>query len=140
MDTSKMVFVFGSNEGGIHGAGAASYAYKKKGARWGFSYGHMGDSFAIPTKSIINTPRGSQIVGQTLSLEVIQGYVDGFISYAKGHPELNFQVTCIGCGLAGLDHDDVAFMFDDARLLKNVYFDRKWEFRMGPSANYWGEG
>ena len=47
---AKECFVFGSNEAGVHGAGAARVAYEKHGARWGKGFGHYGDSFAIPTK------------------------------------------------------------------------------------------
>ena len=32
---TKEIMVFGSNEAGIHGAGAAKFAYEKKGARYG---------------------------------------------------------------------------------------------------------
>ncbi|WP_290877801.1 hypothetical protein [Aquabacterium sp.] len=130
-DTSKMVFVFGSNESGFHGGGAAAYAYKHKGARWGFSYGHMGQSFAIPTKS--------QHIAGTLPLRLIKKYVDGFLAYAAGHPEIQFQVTCIGCGLAGLQHEDVAPMFDGAP--DNCWFDGKWALHTGIREDrIWGAG
>lgn len=112
----KKVFVFGSNEAGIHGAGAAKHAYEKCGARWGFSYGHCGDSFAIPTKD-------NDI--QTLELQRIRGYVHGFCAFAAGHPKLTFQVTRIGCGLAGLEDRDIAPMFFGTT--KNVLFDEAWK-------------
>lgn len=123
----KMVFVFGSNESGIHGAGAAKYAYEKKGARWGKCYGHLGDSFAIPTKD--------EFI-ETMPLERIQQYVEGFLAYAKGHRKVNFQVTCIGCGLAGLKHKDIAPMFKDAP--SNCYFDELWRPYLGDDHEYWG--
>ena len=47
--TNSMIFVFGSNDAGIHGAGAAKYALDHKGARYGKSYGHHGQSFALPS-------------------------------------------------------------------------------------------
>ena len=123
-----MIFVFGSNESGIHGGGAAAFAYKKKGARWGFSYGHMGESFAIPTKS--------QNIAGTLSHMQILGYVQGFLAYAQGHPELTFQVTCIGCGLAGLKHENIAPMFANAP--DNCLFDQAWKPWLGTKKSYWG--
>ncbi len=142
IDTSKMCFTFGSNEGGIHGAGAARYAYVKRGAQWGTSYGHTGETFAIPTKSCTITGEPGQPnryrVGNTLSLEKIQMYVQGFLAYAAGHPELQFQVTCIGCGLAGLKHEDIAPMFKSAT--SNCWFDNKWLPWLGPTRSYWGEG
>lgn len=120
------IFVFGSNEAGIHGAGAAQAAYKKHGARWAKGYGHYGDSWAIPTKD-------SQL--RTLPLATIQAYVTGFLAYAAGHPELTFQVTRIGCGLAGLRDQDIAPMFDGAT--KNCEFDMVWATYQ-PLHNSWG--
>lgn len=142
----NMIFVFGSNEGGIHGGGAAAYAYKNRGARWGFSYGHMGDTFAIPTKGFI-VSGDRRLVGDTLSLPQIDAYVQGFLAYAHGHPELQFQVTCIGCGLAGLNHEDVAPMFSlrlgrDPRFIpENLWFDEKWRpYLQHLTDKFWGEG
>lgn len=124
---TKKIMVFGSNESGIHGAGAAKFAYEKKGARFGKCYGHHGDSFAIPTKN--------EFI-ETMPLERIQQYVEGFLAYAAGHRKLEFQVTCIGCGLAGLTHEQIAPMFKDAP--KNCYFDELWRPYLGDSHNYWG--
>ena len=134
MELNKMIFVFGSNEGGIHGGGAARFAYKERGARWGLSYGHFGQSFAIPTKGfkMIRNHEGrnseSMVVGDTLSLSTIKDYVQGFLAYVRGHPELDFQMTCIGCGLAGLRHEDIAPMFVhcDKASYPNLYFDNVW--------------
>ncbi len=121
------VFVFGSNDAGIHGAGAAKFAYQNKGARYGKSYGHYGDSFAIPTKDVDI---------ETLPLERIQMYVTGFLAYAKGHKHIEFQVTCIGCGLAGFKHEQIAPMFKNAP--KNCMFDELWRPYLGESHRYWG--
>lgn len=123
----KQIFVFGSNDAGIHGAGAAKIAYQKHGARWGKSYGHHGDSFAIPTKD-------ENI--ETLDLDRIKGYVDGFLSYAAGHRKLTFKVTRIGCGLAKLDYNDMASLFKDAP--DNCLFDEQWRQYLGNTKNYWG--
>lgn len=126
-DTSKMIFVFGSNEAGIHGAGAARFALEKKGAVWGQGYGLHGQSFAIPTKdrSI-----------QTLPLKAIRQYVDAFIRFSQAHPEMKFQVTAIGCGLAGYEHKDIAPLFWAA--MSNCYFDSAWEGLLVAEGRYWG--
>lgn len=50
MDTSNMIFVFGSNLSGIHGAGAAHFAMQKMGAIYGQGQGLQGQSYALPTK------------------------------------------------------------------------------------------
>ena len=122
MDTSNMIFVFGSNEAGVHGAGAARFALEKRGAILGQAFGMQGNSFAIPTKD--------KTIRHTLPLDEIKGYVDRFIYFARTqtdrrHAPLIYQVTCIGCGLAGLNHEDIAPMF--RRATKNVLFDDLWK-------------
>ena len=126
----RTVFVFGSNDAGMHGAGAAKTAYEKHGARWGFSYGHMGDTFAIPTKD-------ADI--RSLPMERVQAYVAGFIAYAKGHPKVKFKITRIGCGLAGFNDTAIAPLFADAPA--NCTFDEAWKpifESMEIHHNYWG--
>lgn len=99
------IFVFGSNLAGRHGAGAALHAHKYHGAVYGQGIGLQGSSYGIPTKDL-------RI--KTLPLKVIQAYVDQFIHFARLHPELEFQVTRIGCGLAGYKDTDIAPMFSTA--------------------------
>ena len=124
---SNRILVFGSNEAGRHGKGAALVAYKKHGARYGLSYGHCGQSFAIPTKDQELYP---------IELRRINQYVEGFLAYAAGHPELTFQITCIGCGLAGYEDHQVAPMF--LKATGNCLIDDKWHEFLGDSHNYWG--
>lgn len=123
---SNRCFVFGSNVAGVHGAGAALTAYRKYGAIWGIGYGRMGDSFAIPTKN-------THIV--SLDLGTIQWYVSQFIEYASTHPADTYQVTCIGCGLAGNKHKEIAPMFKNAPM--NCEFDEAWAFYL-PHHKLWG--
>lgn len=125
---AKIVFVFGSNEAGVHGAGAAKTAYEKHGARWGKSYGHHGDSFAIPTKN--------EEIETIPDMDRIAGYIKGFLAYAAGHRKLTFKVTRIGCGLAGLKDEDIAYLFAGAG--KNVSFDSAWMPYLGDEYAYWG--
>lgn len=99
------IFVFGSNLAGIHGAGAARFAVINHGARYRQGIGLQGTSYGIPTKDHrINT----------LPLCEINPHVQNFIAFAKEHPELTFQVTRIGCGLAGYTDTDIAPMFKGA--------------------------
>ncbi len=129
MDTSNMVFVFGSNEAGRHGAGAAKTAMHHHGARAGQGFGLAIDqkaSFAIPTKDW-------RI--ETLPVDVIKQYVDRFIVFARWHPGAQFQITALGCGLAGLRADIIAPMFKYAP--KNCLFDEAWKpFLSGKE--FWG--
>ncbi|SRR5258706_1570286 len=99
------IFVFGSNLAGIHGRGAALTARKSHGAVYGQGEGLQGNSYAIPTKD-------HRL--KTLSLCEIEGSVADFVEYAILHPELTFNVTRIGCGLAGYTDADIAPMFKGA--------------------------
>ena len=86
------IFVFGSNLAGRHGKGAALYARQARGAIYGCGIGPQGQAYAIPTKDhALNT----------LPLDAITRYASGFLTYARAHPELAFELTPIGCGLAG---------------------------------------
>ena len=98
------IFVFGSNEAGRHGRGAA-FTAKKWGARYGIGVGLSGQTYAIPTKD-----RNIK----TLPLRKIKEYVETFLEFAKSKPELTFLVTNIGCGLAGYKESDIAPMFKNS--------------------------
>lgn len=99
------IFVFGSNEAGRHGKGAALTALKQYGAKYGQGLGRQGLSYAIPTKN-------SNLA--VLSLTTIKQYVDKFLQYARENPELTFNVTRIGCGLAGYKDEQIGPLFNDA--------------------------
>ena len=99
------VFVFGSNLAGRHGKGAALEARLKHGAIYGRGLGLQGNSYAIPTKDMYI---------RTLPLDMIHRFVDGFIQFAHEHPTWTFNVTRIGCGLAGYQDHQIAPMFKGA--------------------------
>lgn len=96
------VFVFGSNLAGRHGKGAALFARQHRGAIYGKGEGPQGNSYAIPTKD-------ENL--RTLPLDAIEFYVDVFIGYAQVRTDLTFQLTPIGCGLAGYKPVQIAPMF-----------------------------
>ena len=126
-DTSKMCFVFGSNLAGIHGAGAARFAEAVHGAVRGQGLGHHGNSYALPTKD-------RRI--QTMSTTAIRIFVGDFMKYARANPTLTFQVTQIGCGLAGYTAQQIAPMFREAPI--NCQFDLAWKPFLGDGFTYWG--
>ena len=99
------IFVFGSNLAGRHGKGAALHARKHFGAIYGKGIGRQGQSYAIPTKDI-NL--------QTLPLTAVAGYINDFINYAINNPDLKFEVTRVGCGLAGYTDQQIAPLFRSA--------------------------
>jgi hypothetical protein len=49
-----------------------------------------------------------------LPLHVIEAHVETFLKYARRHPELQFRVTKVGCGLAGYKKEQIKPMFMDA--------------------------
>lgn len=100
-----MIFVFGSNLAGRHGKGAALHAKLYCGAVYGVGVGPTGQSYAIPTKD-------AQL--RVIPLEKIAPYVSDFLDYARAHPELEFQVTKIGCGYAGYQEHQISPMFAGA--------------------------
>jgi hypothetical protein len=111
-----MIFVFGSNRAGRHGKGAAVAARRFHGARYGVGEGITGNSYAIPTKD-------GDI--KILPLEQIAQHVNTFIEYARQHPDLQFNVTRIGCGLAGYKDDQIAPLFKDAP--SNCHLPEGWK-------------
>lgn len=100
------VFVFGSNLRGMHGGGAAAFAYSRFGARMGVGVGMQGQSYAIPTM------QGG--------VDTIRPYVDQFVDFARHNADLHFYVTRIGCGIAGFESADIAPLFVEAIELANV--------------------
>lgn len=99
------VFVFGSNEAGRHGKGAALFARQRCGAIYGQGEGYQGNAYAIPTKDAHL---------RTLPLDIVRAYVERFKAFAASRPDLRFEVTPIGCGLAGYAPQDIAPLFADA--------------------------
>lgn len=100
-----MIFVFGSNLAGRHGKGAALHARQVHGAKYGVGVGPTGNAYAIPTKD-------ENI--QTLPLDRIAPYVADFLEYARENQHLQFEVTRIGCGLAGYTDSQISPMFSGA--------------------------
>ena len=99
------VFVFGSNLAGRHGKGAARWALRHRGAIYGRGVGPQGRAYAIPTKD------GALRV---LPLPAIATHVRTFLDHAARHAGIVFELTPIGCGLAGYRPDQIAPLFADA--------------------------
>jgi hypothetical protein len=130
---ARNIFVFGSNLAGRHGKGAALTARTLHGAIYGQGIGLQGNSYAIPTKDY-------QL--HSLPLLEIEQHVKTFIRFANyaatgifdysddevpahikalpPQPELVFNVTRIGCGLAGYTDAQIAPFFRGAPLNCNL--------------------
>lgn len=105
LEPNELIAV-GTNEAGVHGAGAAKMAAKLFGLKRGVGFGISGQTFGIPTKE-------KHWMGP-LPIPRIQAYVDRFLGIARDQPRLVFYLTPIGCGLAGLSPEQVAPMFANA--------------------------
>ena len=119
------IFVFGSNLEGAHGGGAALLAYRKFGAIWGQGVGLQGQSYGIPTM------QGG--------VESIKPYVDEFYSFAVKHPEYEFLVTRIGCGIAGFTPKEIVPLFTSAIELNNVVLPKDF-VEIIQEKNSWMDG
>jgi hypothetical protein len=110
----SQVFVFGSNLAGFHGRGAAKKALEF-GAVYGVGEGQCGKTYGIPTKDY-NI--------KTRALNEIAKSINKFKVFASNKPELTFQVTKVGCGLAGYHDSEIAPMFRGSSL--NCLFHKDW--------------
>ena len=110
-------FVFGSNEAGRHGKGAALCAKQYFGAVYGQGHGEQGNSYGITTKDASL---------RSLSIDEIRENVRVFLLHAKNHPHKQFAVSRVGCGLAGYRDEQIAPMFNG--FPSNVYFlEESWK-------------
>lgn len=116
MSASEYVFVFGSNLAGRHGRGAALDAVQHHGAVYGQGVGRQGMAYAVPTKDHDL---------RTLPLTVIADYAKAFVDYARAHPQEQFLLTRVGCGLAGYTDEQMAPLFGPVP--SNVTYPPEWE-------------
>lgn len=111
------IFVFGSNQSGRHGKGAAKAAM-----RWGAVYGQaeglQGKTYGIPSKD--------KAIKRSLTVAEIKPYVDRFIGFAKENQDKTFLVTEIGCGLAGMQPEDIAPLFSGAAGVENIWLPSRF--------------
>lgn len=110
------VFVFGSNREGRHGKGAALVARKKYGAIYGQASGLQGMSYGIITKEL--RPNYPKVTLSEVALGVQQ-----FLDFTRENLDIEFDVTKIGCGLAGFNEDDIRSLFSDVPSNVNLPVD-----------------
>ena len=118
-DSPEVVWVFGSNLSGIHGAGAALVAKNMFNAEFYVGKGATGRSYAIPTKGKYEARL------PTLPLNDIEQHVRDFRVYADANPAKIFWVTRIGCGYAGYTDDQIAPLFKGCPA--NCNFATQWQ-------------
>lgn len=110
--------MFGSNEAGRHGKGAAQTAHQLFGAVWGVAEGLTGYCYALPTVNATVTGK--------VPMASLKQYVNNFIQCAKDRQDLTFLVTEVGCGLAGFTVDQVAPLFSECADLDNVFLPKSF--------------
>lgn len=106
----RRIFVFGSNLMGYHGGGAAKAARDEFGAEMGVGEGLTGESYALPTCS------GP---GVALAASQVKVHCRRFVQFAIAHPEMDFLLTPVGCGIAGFKTSQLGCWFP--KLPENVY-------------------
>ena len=119
MSKFPLVFVFGSNLLGIHGAGAALTAKKECGAKHGEGRGYTGSSYALPTKA---SPRFS------LSPSEVNTNISEFLTEAKRATMTEFLLTPVGTGLAGFSPYWIVGRFLPA--LPDIIYPYEWITQM----------
>jgi hypothetical protein len=112
----NQIFVFGSNDRGLHDGGAARDAVEHFSAVWGHARGLQGRSYAIVT------------VGSGVTLATIRAEVKDLFAFARARPELTFLMTKIGTGIAGLPETDIKALFGPDTP-DNIWLPAEWETR-----------
>jgi hypothetical protein len=100
----NQVFVFGSNLGGRHMAGAAFQAKHQFGAEDGIGEGLTGQCYAFPTLDANLQKRTDEQLGWS---------VKEFYRVARENPSRQFLLTKVGCGIAGYDEGYMRSLFAD---------------------------
>ena len=120
------IFVFGSNRQGRHGKGAALFARQHHGAIYGQAEGLQGSSYAIITKELRpNFP--------PVTLPEVERGVRSFLQFAASNPHYTFDVSPIGCGLAGFKPSQIAPLF--ANHPSNVHLPKEFLDTFGSTSH-----
>lgn len=97
------IFVYGSNQFAIHGAGSAKSAVDNFGAIYkDVPMGLCGQSYGVITKSFNNIP---------LPILFVTKQIDVLYDFAELRPDLTFYVTKIGTALAGFSLEQISHIF-----------------------------
>jgi hypothetical protein len=96
------IFVFSSNLAGKHNKAQAQIALKEFGAVYGQGEGLQGKSYAVATCDQNFDP---------LPIVRIQEAINRFMQFARKHPEMHFDISPIGCDIAGYAPAEIASFF-----------------------------
>jgi hypothetical protein len=99
------IFVFGSNQRGVHAGGAARLAKEEFGAQEGVGEGLTGQCYAFPTLSA---------TFEKASRASLEASRDRLFATARAHPDSMFLLTKVGCGIAGFTEGEIRPLFKNA--------------------------
>ena len=124
----NIVFVFGSNPEGRHGAGSAKVAHDVFGAQYGVGEGLTGDSYALPTKDL----RVKENYGyRSISPEDITNSIRKLYETARSMPDKLFCVAYRNKpnektlnGYSGLEMMEM--FLNAAPIPENIVFSKEW--------------
>ena len=123
----KVVFVFGSNPEGRHGAGAPKIARLRFGALYGKGEGPQGNAYAIPTKDLRVTANNGY---RSIPPETIKESIRRFYEHAQMHPDKDFCIAYRNTyerSLNGYTGIEMIRMFIDAGPIpRNVVVSQEW--------------
>jgi hypothetical protein len=91
----------------------------KLGAEPGVGEGLTGRTYALPT---------CYEPGSPVTMQELVAYVDNFLRFAESRPDLRFFVSKVGCGIAGFEEDEVAWIFNELDVPENVDMPPDWNF------------
>lgn len=123
-----VIFVFGSNPEGRHGAGAAKVAREQFGAIYGQGEGLQGNAYALPTKDLrVKENRGYR----SISKEQIVNNIRKMYRTAMQNPNKKFMVGYRNAinemSLNGYTGGEMIDMFIEAgNIPSNVFFSEEW--------------
>jgi len=125
--STDVIFVFGSNPEGRHGAGAARVAHLHFGAIYGIGEGLQGRSYALPTKDLRVTANNGF---RSISPETITKSIRRLYSTARQHPGKKFMVAYRNTdqrslnGYTGLEM--IRMFLDAGPIPENIYVSEEW--------------
>jgi hypothetical protein len=121
------IMVFGSNVEGRHGKGAALFAKKNFGARYGIGEGLTGNAYALPTKDLRVKENNSL---RSISKEKIIESIKKLYDTAEQHPDKQFKVAYRNTeteSLNGYTGIEMIEMFKAAgNIPSNIVFSKEW--------------
>ena len=125
---SDIIFVFGSNPEGRHGAGSAKVAHDIFGAQYGVGEGLTGSSYALPTKDLRVTKNYGY---RSISPEDITKSICKLYETARSMPEKRFMIAYRNLPnvqtLNGYTGWEMMQMFKSAAPIpQNIVFSKEW--------------